>query len=274
MLMHHDGQEFTEKQFRKAFEKDLLNARYLIIIESAYIGFLGLQKWIPILEDKIRQAVRVCAFLQAPKMWHKRHLPNLEEKHRAEIEYFQERVRQLERIGVHITIRRKTHPKLAIIDDHIFWSGSLNILSHDDTEEEMYRWDSRPRVSRAIRRRRLYCQVCEFRGSGGVTVGNSRSLSERLTLLWKRLGHRRELMGISQQVLAEKLGTHQSRLSEIASGKRDCTLKEFMQSADELEMELMLVDRYRVPALLMQIEKEESLNLESASRKPDYHPGR
>lgn len=47
---------------------------------------------------------------------------------------------QLRSVGVNVVERGKMHQKVAIIDDTIAWEGSLNILSHKDTEEQMRRF--------------------------------------------------------------------------------------------------------------------------------------
>ena len=58
---------------------------------------------------------------------------------------------QLRSIGVSVVERRSMHQKIAIIDDNIAWEGSLNILSHRDTEEHMRRFEGPSTVEEIIR---------------------------------------------------------------------------------------------------------------------------
>lgn len=58
---------------------------------------------------------------------------------------------QLRSIGVNVVERGKMHQKVAIIDDTIAWEGSLNILSHKDTEEQMRRFEGPSTVEEIIR---------------------------------------------------------------------------------------------------------------------------
>lgn len=45
----------------------------------------------------------------------------------------------LEGMGVEVTLRKRIHHKAAIIDRAIAWEGSLNILQHWDSGEQMTR---------------------------------------------------------------------------------------------------------------------------------------
>ena len=49
-------------------------------------------------------------------------------------------VRQLRSIGVNVIERRNMHQKVAILDNDVTWEGSLNILSHRDSGEQMRRF--------------------------------------------------------------------------------------------------------------------------------------
>ena len=46
---------------------------------------------------------------------------------------------------------KKKHFKTAIIDDNILWDGSLNILSHGDTEEHMWRYEGATAIEEIVR---------------------------------------------------------------------------------------------------------------------------
>ncbi len=58
---------------------------------------------------------------------------------------------QFRSIGVTVVERRSMHQKVAIIDDTIAWEGSLNILSHKDSGEQMRRFEGPSAVEEVIR---------------------------------------------------------------------------------------------------------------------------
>lgn len=58
---------------------------------------------------------------------------------------------QLRSIGVSIIEKRSMHQKVSIIDSTIAWEGSLNILSHKDTEEHMRRFEGLSTIEEIIR---------------------------------------------------------------------------------------------------------------------------
>ncbi len=60
-------------------------------------------------------------------------------------------IEQLRSIGVTVIERRSMHQKVAIIDNAIAWEGSLNILSHRDTEEHMRRFEGLSTIEEIIR---------------------------------------------------------------------------------------------------------------------------
>ena len=49
----------------------------------------------------------------------------------------------LRREGVIVRIRKNMHEKVILIDDTLVWQGSLNLLSHKSTKEQMQRMVSK-----------------------------------------------------------------------------------------------------------------------------------
>jgi len=47
---------------------------------------------------------------------------------------------RLQRIGVEVKLVSKIHQKLAIVDDSVWWEGSMNILGFRDSREQMRRF--------------------------------------------------------------------------------------------------------------------------------------
>jgi len=60
-------------------------------------------------------------------------------------------VRQLRSIGVNVIERRNMHQKVAILDNDVAWEGSLNILSHHDSGEQMRRFTGQSAIEEIIR---------------------------------------------------------------------------------------------------------------------------
>jgi len=61
----------------------------------------------------------------------------------------------LRSIGATVIERRGMHQKVAIVDNEIAWEGSLNILSHRDTNEHMRRFSSRSAIEEIIKNMEL-----------------------------------------------------------------------------------------------------------------------
>lgn len=60
-------------------------------------------------------------------------------------------IEQLRGIGAKVIERRNMHQKVAILDNAIAWEGSLNILSHRDTGEQMRRFEGQSGIEEIIR---------------------------------------------------------------------------------------------------------------------------
>lgn len=72
----------------------------------------------------------------------------------------------------------------------------------------------------------------------------------------------REASGVSQRALSERAGLTQSHISQIESGKMEPGLSSFIDMTRALDLELMLVPKKLVPAVL---------NLVRAQATPDMH---
>src|ERR1700761_5403106 len=128
---------YFEDTFYPKFSADLENARALVLIQSPFIGERRLDKIELLLQSCTRRKVRVCAFVQEPRL-------------EADQHRFEAGVRRLTSLGVHVTTKHLIHEKLAVIDESILWDGSLNILSQDKSSERMTRWRDRDTVFRAV----------------------------------------------------------------------------------------------------------------------------
>jgi ribosomal protein L37AE/L43A/uncharacterized coiled-coil DUF342 family protein len=122
---------FDEGTFYPAFSHDLLNAKESIVIFSPFVTMNGTGRWMDILGPKTSEIVNV-RLVARPCGDQGGVLENGLE------ELFEEIVRA----GIVVDFRARMHEKFAIIDRTILWHGSLNIFSHRNTSESMFRIDS------------------------------------------------------------------------------------------------------------------------------------
>lgn len=122
---------FTEGTFYPAFSRDLARAQKSIVILSPFATGAGTARWVEALRSAIARGVRVRVLTRPDE--------RLAGGGRGDVV---ELVRGLRDLGAAVDLRAQMHEKIAILDDHILWHGSLNILSHRDTHESMLRLES------------------------------------------------------------------------------------------------------------------------------------
>lgn len=122
---------FDQDSFYPAFVADIKNATCTLIIESPFITSRRIQNLYPILKSVAEKGVKVIINTRDP-VEH-----DVVMKHHAE-----EAVSNLQALGAIVLFTSNHHRKLAIIDNHILYEGSLNILSQNDSCEMMRRIDS------------------------------------------------------------------------------------------------------------------------------------
>lgn len=116
---------FNADTFYAAFQHDLANAVESVVILSPFMTAEGTARWMDLLEAKAREGVSV-RFVTRPA----------EGLFAEEVKPVIPRLREA---GMAVDERQKMHEKIAIIDGEVLWHGSLNILSHRDTDESMLR---------------------------------------------------------------------------------------------------------------------------------------
>jgi ribosomal protein L37AE/L43A len=123
---------FTEGTFYEAFRKDLTDAKESIVFFSPYATQSGTSRWMDILTMKISEGVRVRLVTRPPGNQGGVLEDGLEEN-----------IQDIIKTGVAVDLRAQMHEKFAIIDQAILWHGSLNIFSHRNTSESMFRIPSK-----------------------------------------------------------------------------------------------------------------------------------
>jgi phosphatidylserine/phosphatidylglycerophosphate/cardiolipin synthase-like enzyme len=134
------SQLYNEQSFYPAFIADARRATRSIIIESPFIAYKRLAYLYPALDKSVRQGVKVTINTRDP-LFHEGVM-----KQQA-----QNGVELLQDIGVEVLYTGNHHRKLAIIDRHILYEGSLNILSQSDSCEIMRRIESEELSENMIR---------------------------------------------------------------------------------------------------------------------------
>jgi len=131
----------NERNFWQRFYKDLNSAHKIVHIVSPFItvrrsGYLS-----NCFREMISRGVKIII--------HTRYVnehENLQTKISAKFS-----ILALRRMGVQFYFISKIHRKVAVIDNRICWAGSLNILSWNNTPEQMNRFDSANIASEFIR---------------------------------------------------------------------------------------------------------------------------
>lgn len=123
---------YDEATFYSAFMGDLRNAKNSVIIESPYLTEKRALQFTKLLKKLKKRGVKVRINTRNPH----HHDKVLEIQAWRAMKVFRQ-------YGVKVCLYNDMrHRKLAIIDGHILWDGSLNILSQARSKEIMRRTDS------------------------------------------------------------------------------------------------------------------------------------
>ena len=117
---------YDQNTFYKAFIKDLKQTRNEVIIESPFVTVKRLDILLPIFEKLINSNVRVIIHTKDPL--------ELDEYMRDEL---YKSLSLLLSIKVQVIFIKGLHRKVSVIDREIFYEGSLNILSQNNSIEMM-----------------------------------------------------------------------------------------------------------------------------------------
>jgi DNA-binding XRE family transcriptional regulator len=153
-------------------------------------------------------------------------------------------------MGVHVNLRKLIHEKLAVIDENIFWDGSLNILSQRNSRERMTRWVDRSTAFRAIVAHELnQCAACAQQRRSASAMPRTDNESLQIKLIGSLLRNRRKLLGLSQKDLAAATGLSQSTVSDIESGDRSIGAMNLLKLCSRLDLTLRPIPWYVLPTI-------------------------
>ncbi|MHA1875490.1 MAG: AAA domain-containing protein [Promethearchaeota archaeon] len=142
-IMKHVEQESTsynEKSFWPKFLKDVQSSQESIIILSPFASLNRIGHLMNYFSVLINRGVDIRIYMKPP---YKQggHLS----------EHAEQAINLFTKWDISVIQRIKLHQKIAIIDRKISWEGSLNILSHKDTEEHMRRIEGKNVAEEIIR---------------------------------------------------------------------------------------------------------------------------
>lgn len=129
--------------FLPLFSRDLNTAKSKVSIHSPWLAVPRVSKFMECFKGLIEKGIAVYVHTWDSS----RHQGHMAEQSRLVMQMLRE-------IGVSVieeAVGPKKHFKTAIIDNRILWDGSLNILSHRDTEEHMWRYEGTQAVEQIIR---------------------------------------------------------------------------------------------------------------------------
>ncbi|MDD5171300.1 MAG: AAA domain-containing protein, partial [Syntrophales bacterium] len=134
------GHMYTERNFWAKFFQDIKSSQQRLIILSPFLSVRRSGTLMNYFRSMKSSGIDIRIYTR-PKNQQSGEMAN-----QADIV-----IDQLRSINVNVVERRSMHQKIAIIDDTIAWEGSLNILSHKDTEEHMRRFEGPSTVDEIIR---------------------------------------------------------------------------------------------------------------------------
>ncbi len=139
-FMQNDGNFYTEKNFWMHFDQDLNTVQERLIILSPFLSIRRSDRFMNRFQALLAKGVKIFVYTR-PKGQQ-----TGEMVHQAEVV-----IEHLLAIGAKVIERKDMHQKVAIMDDRIAWEGSLNILSHRDTGEQMRRLEGQATISDIVK---------------------------------------------------------------------------------------------------------------------------
>lgn len=123
------GELYNERNFWVQFLQDIKIVKQRLIILSPFVSVRRSSMFMDYFKAMIEQGIEI-----------KLHTRPVNQQTSEMANQSDIVIRQLREIGVKVIERSKMHQKVAIIDSDIAWEGSLNILSHRDSGEQMRRF--------------------------------------------------------------------------------------------------------------------------------------
>jgi len=136
------GSPYNERNFWYKFFEDLTNTKEQLIINSPFLTGNRANTFMDYFRSMIERGIKINVHTWPSN----RHQGNMARESEVVIA-------TLRSIGVKVIPRyhSKKHFKTAIMDNRILWDGSLNILSHKNTEEHMWRFEGSSAIDQIVK---------------------------------------------------------------------------------------------------------------------------
>jgi hypothetical protein len=122
---------WTEEKFHLGVYKDLEGSKQYAIIMSPFITWERLKTYGDLFRAKVEKGVQLQVVTRPPY-----------QQGTAEKDEIENMLKRLQKVGITVVQRPSMHQKVVVIDGRIVWFGSLNPLSHRNTQELMFRLDN------------------------------------------------------------------------------------------------------------------------------------
>lgn len=230
------------------FKKDLRNVKSHVTIMCPYVS-----EWrVAFLEEYFRplceKGILVCVILRLTRAMM---LPEKarNEAQQAEVQQVELLRRRLVSWGFHVTLRKKVHQKIIVLDGQVLWEGSLNALSDIDSSNNMRRWNSIFEVKRMTELHDLKnCKTCQERRRK-MTAGNS-TPEEQIKQIGKIIREHREEQRLSQRQLGQSAGISFQRVGYIETAMRMKHLIPLLKLTNSLDLDVLLVPTHLTPSIM------------------------
>lgn len=236
---------YGRSTYTEPLDADLDAAQFSVLVQSPYITFRGIERWKIRFQTLINRGVRVCTFVLPPEEWHNGYERDPVAAGKVEKTYRE--IEGLRSMGVHVTIFRKIHDKVVVIDGKTLWDGSVNSLSWNDTTERINRFADPKLAIQAVTQHRLdACAQCMEEDS----VVNRRvqeDLIVTLDTLGQLISLRRRALGMTQRELYMAASLNKRTLRTIENGKTSPTMDTVMRIFSQLDLTLLAVPNHVVP---------------------------
>jgi len=123
------GELYTERNFWAQFLQDIKRVKQRLTILSPYVSMRRAGMFVDYFKAMIERGVEIRVYTRPVNQQVSEMASQSETV-----------IGQFRGIGVKVSERRNMHQKVAIIDNNVSWEGSLNILSHRDSGEQMRRF--------------------------------------------------------------------------------------------------------------------------------------
>lgn len=240
-------QVFHEDNFREAFEEQLSISRVRGIIQSPWWTLHGVERFHPAMKAYTRRGLPLCVWLGAPDNWQRRREEAVNPIERAHFKEADLIVELLRSTGAHVSVSNDVHDKVFVFDLDTLWDGSLNIFSYTGRRSE--------RMTRIINPVEVECAMRKYQFRNCAECLATPPLTPVKAMLpvdacvGELIAEQRRRMKLTQQQLANIVGTTRLTINRIERGHRQPPLDLFLRISHALDRAALWTPGKSVQAL-------------------------